>query len=80
VVVSKLHAKAAFDHQEHLVLVVVMVENEGAVELDELYVLTIEFGCNAGLIKILDLRKLVGDVDFRHGALCRRSGSFFDGS
>src|ERR1700683_3149812 len=45
--VAKLHAEASFDHQEHLVLVLVVVKYEPAVELDELDVLSVELGGDA---------------------------------
>src|SRR5271166_2956823 len=69
VMVAKLHAEAAVDDEEHLVLVIVMVEYELAVELDELDVLSVEFGSDAGFVVVGDLRKFIGDVDFGHGIL-----------
>ena len=49
VVVAVFHAEAAFDDQEQFVFVVVMVEDEFALELVELDVLSVELGADVGL-------------------------------
>jgi hypothetical protein len=67
--VAKLHAKAAFDYQKHLVFVLVMVKDELAIQLDELHVLSVELGGDAGLVVFGDLREFLGDVNFGHGSL-----------
>jgi hypothetical protein len=45
-----LHAKAAFDYEEHFVLVVVVVPNEFGVGFDQLYHLSVEFAGDVGLV------------------------------
>ncbi len=65
--VAEFHAEAAFDDQEHFVFVIVMVEDERAVELDELHVLSVEFGGDAGLVVVVNFSELLGDVDLGHG-------------
>jgi hypothetical protein len=65
--VAKFHAKTAFNHQEHFVFVLVMMKDEFALELVELYILAIELGRNVGLPVFGDFRKLVGDIDLRNG-------------
>jgi hypothetical protein len=67
--VAKLHAETAFDHLEHLVLVVVMVKYELAVELDELDELPVEFGGDARFVELADPGEFLGDVYFGHGSL-----------
>jgi hypothetical protein len=69
VMVAELHAEAAFDDEKHFVFVVMMVEDEFAVELYELDLLTVEFGSDAGLVVVGDFREFLGDVDFGHGIL-----------
>ncbi len=75
--VAELHAEAPFDNQEHFVFMIVMMEDERAVELHELHVLSVEFGGDAGLVVVVNLSELFGYVDFGHeipfGALYFRS-------
>jgi hypothetical protein len=63
---AKVHAEAAFDHQKHFVLVVMMVKYELAVQLDEFDLLAVKLCSNAGLVVFGDLRKLLSDIDFGH--------------
>ena len=74
VVVEELHAKAPFYNQEHLVFVLVMVEDELAFDLVELDVLTVEFGGDVGLPVFRDLGEFFGDVDFGHDGFSRSDG------
>jgi hypothetical protein len=67
VLVAKFHSEAAFDYKEHLVLVVMMVEHEFAVQLDEFDLLAIQLGGDARLVVLGNLAKLLGDIDFGHG-------------
>jgi hypothetical protein len=46
-----------------------MVKYELAVELDELDVLSVEFGGDARLVKLGDVGEFLGNVDFGHGSL-----------
>jgi hypothetical protein len=69
VAVAKFHAEAAFDDQEHFVFVLVVVKHEGAVELDELNLLSVKFGGDAGFVEVRDLGEFFGDVDFGHRSL-----------
>jgi hypothetical protein len=66
VVVAEFHAEATFDDEEHFVFVIVMVEDERAVELDEFNLLSVEFGSDSGLVEVRDVGEFLGDVDFRH--------------
>jgi hypothetical protein len=67
--VAEIHTEAAFDYEEHLVFVVMMMKDELAVQLDELDLLSVELGGDAGLVVFSDFRELLGDVDFGHGTL-----------
>jgi hypothetical protein len=67
--VAEIHAEAAFDYQEHFIFVLVMMEYERAVEFDELHLLAVEFGGDAGVVVVVNLGELFGDVDFGHGIL-----------
>src|ERR1700686_5680673 len=69
VMVAEVHAEAALDDEEHLVFVLVMMENELAFQLIELHVLAVEFGGDVGLPVFGDLGEFLGDVYFRHGIL-----------
>jgi hypothetical protein len=69
VMVAELHAEAAFDDEKHFVFVVMMVEDEFAVELYELDLLAVEFGSDAGLVVVGNFGEFFGDVDFGHGIL-----------
>src|SRR6202521_3799427 len=67
--VAAIHAEAAFDYQEQLVFVLMMVKDELAIQLDEFDVLGVELGGYTGLVVFSDVRELLGDVDFGHGIL-----------
>jgi hypothetical protein len=67
--VAEIHAEAAFDYEEHLVLILMMVKDELAIQLDEFDVLAVELGGDAGLVVFGDFRKLLGNVDLGHGNL-----------
>src|SRR5271166_3184340 len=64
--VTKLHTEAAFHHQEHFVLIFMMMKDEFAFELVELDILAIELGGDVGLPKFGDPGKFFGNVNFRH--------------
>ena len=66
VVVAEFHAETALDDEEHFVFVVVMVEDEGAVEFDEFDLLSVQFGGDSGLVEVGDEGEFFGDVDFGH--------------
>ena len=66
VVVAEFHAEAAFNDEKHFVFVVVMVEDEGAVEFDEFDLLSVQFGGDSGLVEVGDEGEFFGDVDFGH--------------
>jgi hypothetical protein len=68
VVVVEFHTEAAFDHEEHFVFVVMVMEDERTVEFDELDVLSIKISRDMGLVAFADLCELFGDVDFGHEA------------
>jgi hypothetical protein len=69
VAVAKVHAEAAFDYEEHLVFVLMMMKYEGAVQLDELDVLSVELGGDARLVVIGDLGEFFCNVYFGHEGL-----------
>jgi hypothetical protein len=74
--IAEFHAEAAFDYQEHFIFVIVMVEHERAVELDELHILSVEFGGDAGIVVVVNFGELFGDVDFGHGIPFEASAAF----
>jgi hypothetical protein len=67
--VEEIHAETALDHQEHFVFALMMVKYKLAIHFDELDLLVVEFGGNAGLIVFGDLGELVSDIDFGHDVL-----------
>jgi hypothetical protein len=73
VAVAKFHAEAAFHNQEHLVLVLVMVEDKFPFELVELHLLPVELGGDIRLPVFRDLGEFLGDVHFVHGIRIVRS-------
>jgi hypothetical protein len=46
-----------------------MVKYELAIQLDELHLLPVEFGGDAGVAVVGDFCELLGDVDFGHSSL-----------
>jgi hypothetical protein len=66
VVVTVMHAKAAFDDEEEFVFMIVVVEDELALDLVELDMLAVEFGGDVGLPVFGYLGELFGEVDFGH--------------
>src|SRR5579864_1330840 len=66
VVVRKVHAEAAPDHEKHFVFVFVMVEDEFAYKLDQLDVLAVEFGGDVRLPVFGNPGELFGEVGFGH--------------
>src|SRR6266436_3218245 len=52
--VAKLHAKPAFHHQKHFVLVVVMMPGEWSLEFYQLHVLSIEFANDARIPMVVN--------------------------
>ena len=70
VAIVKFHAEAAFDDKKHFVFVFVVMEDELAFQLVELYVLAVEFRGDVGLPIFGDGGEFFGDVDFMHDASC----------
>jgi len=66
VTVTKFHAETAFDDQEHFIFMLVMVEDEFALQLVELDVLAVKFGGDVGLPVFGDPGELFSDVDLVH--------------
>jgi hypothetical protein len=75
--VAELHAEAAFDDEEHFIFVVMMVEDEFAIELYELDLLTVEFGGDSRLVVVGEFRKFFGDVNFWHAILAGAQSLIF---
>jgi hypothetical protein len=72
VVVAEIHAETAFNDQEELVFVVVMVEDKFSFELVELYVLAVELGGDVRLPVLGNPGKFIGDVDLGHDEASER--------
>jgi hypothetical protein len=68
VTIAEIHAKAALDHEEHFVFVLVMVKDELALDLIELDMLPVKLGRNVGLPVLSNLREFFGDADLGHEA------------
>ena len=66
VAVPQFHAEAALDHQEKLVLVVVVVPGEGALEFHELHLLAVQLGDDAGVPMIGEGGELLPEIHFFH--------------
>src|SRR5262245_40663722 len=64
--VPELHAEAALDHEEKLVLVVVMVPDERTPELDQFDLLTVQFAHDPGLPLLGEPGELLPEVDLLH--------------
>jgi hypothetical protein len=52
-VIAKFHPKPTFDHQEHFVFLLMMVPDEGALKLDHLHHLPVEFANDLGFPVLL---------------------------
>ncbi len=66
VTVAEFHPEPSFHNKKHFIFVFVMVKDELALELVELYVLSVELGADVGLPVFGDLREFFGDVHFGH--------------
>jgi hypothetical protein len=65
--VAEFHTEAAFYDQKHFVFVFVVMEDELALELIELYALAVQLGGDVGLPVFGNFGEFVGDVDLmRH--------------
>jgi hypothetical protein len=62
--IPELHAEPAFDHQEKLVLVVVVVPYEGGLELDQLHQLAVEFADNLRFPGVGETGEFFGEIYF----------------
>ena len=69
VTIAKFHAKAAFDHQEQLVFVFMVMEDELAFQFVELDLLAVELGRDVGFSVFVNLSELLPDVDLVHRLL-----------
>src|SRR6516164_559431 len=67
-VIAEFHAHAAFNHQEHFVLVVVMMPDELPLKTHGLDVAVVDFAQDLGAPVLFKLRKFLGDVDGLHGS------------
>ena len=66
VAVEEFHAEAAFHHQEHLVFVLVVMEDELALRLYKFHHLAVELAGDVGLVVFRNFGELIGNVDFIH--------------
>jgi hypothetical protein len=64
--VSKLHAKAAFDHEEQLVFVFMTVPNELALKLHDLDELTVELADDSRAPMLVQESELFVEINFVH--------------
>src|SRR5262249_56529064 len=59
-------AEAAFEHKGEIDVMILMVENEFALDFVEFHLLPVQFGGNVGLPVVGNFRELLSDVDFMH--------------
>ena len=64
--VAELHAKAALDDQEQLVLAFVVVPDERPPEPDELDLLAVQLADDPGRPRLGEAGELLGEVDLAH--------------
>ena len=64
--VAEFDAKPSFDHEKHLVFVLMVMPDEFAFQLIELHQLAVEFTCDVGLPVFVDLGEFRGEIDFVH--------------
>ena len=65
-VIPEFHPQLALDHQEHFILVVVVMPHEFTNELNSLDVAIVHFTQNFRTPHFVELRKLLRDVDGVH--------------
>src|SRR5229473_3891837 len=70
--VAEIHAEAPLHHQEHLVLVLMMVKYELAHGLHQLDVLSVEFTHYMWFPAFGNFREFFGNIDLVHNYLGRR--------
>jgi hypothetical protein len=66
--VEEFHPKAAFDHQEHLIFVLMVMKHELALDLYQFYLLPVEFPRDVRFVVFRNLGEFVSDVDLVHDA------------
>ena len=64
--VAEFDAKPSFDHEEHLVFILMVMPDEFAFQLVELHQLAVEFTCDVWLPVFVDLGEFRGEIDFVH--------------
>src|SRR5271155_3288089 len=64
---AQLHGEAAFDYEEHLVFMIVMVPEEVSLELDQLHVHAVDLTHDLRLPIFSERGELLRDVDGVHG-------------
>ena len=72
--VAELHPEPPADHQKQLILRLVLVPDEFALELDELDLLAVQDPHDLGAPVLVDLRELVCQADLVHGGSYSRQG------
>lgn len=65
-VILELDTEAAAYSEEQLIFVLMMVPDEGSLELDELYLLAVELSDNLGSPVFGDLREFLSKIHFFH--------------
>jgi hypothetical protein len=63
ITVAQLHQQTAFDHQEELVLLVVLVPDELALQLGQLDLKVVQLAYDARAPALVELRELLRQVD-----------------
>jgi hypothetical protein len=64
---AEFHSKCAFDDQEHLVFVVVMMPDELAFQLDRFYLEIVDLAEDARIEVILEFREFIREIHGMHG-------------
>jgi hypothetical protein len=65
--VEEFHAEPPLYNQEHLVFVLVVMEDELPLQFIKLHMLAVELGSDVGLPVFRNLSELFGDIDLIHG-------------
>ena len=67
--ISKLHPKTALDHQEQLVISIVVMPHERSLEFDQFHLLAVQFANDFRLPMLLDERQFLYEVHLFHAQL-----------
>lgn len=74
--IAELHVEASVDDEEELILALVLMPHELALEFDELYMLTVEFTDDLRIPMCVEQRELFAEIDLLHETSFGTGGGF----